>query len=147
MLPAASLSHVQLFLTPWAAYTHTHTHVYTYMYMCVHTCMYIHTCTHIYIHICICVCTYVYTTLQTPQNSLLHVRWGPFTLQHFKRNPTFPLETRKGTWHSLWNSRSYPRYSSPLETNTEFPVYVYTCIRTSRHFVNQVDNQNKELSS
>jgi len=37
------------------------------------------------------------TTPQKPKNSPLHTRWGPFTLQCFPRNPTFPLGNRKGT--------------------------------------------------
>ena len=49
------------------------------------------------------------TTPQKPRNSPLHKRWGPFTLQDFPRSPTFPLRTRKGTWYSLWNPRSFPK--------------------------------------
>ena len=46
----------------------------------------------------------------------------PLTLQHFQRKPTFPLRTWKGTRHALGNSRSFPRYPSLLERNTDFPT-------------------------
>ena len=43
-------------------------------------------------------------------------------VQCFQRKPTFPLGTWKCTWHASWNSRSFPRYPSPLERNAEFPA-------------------------
>ena len=56
-----------------------------------------------------------------PWDSPLNARWGPFPLQHLKRNPTFPLKTWNSTQHPLGNSRSYPTYPSSLERNTQFP--------------------------
>ena len=59
-------------------------------------------------------------TQEKPQDSPLNVRRGPFPEQCLQRNPTLPLETLKGTGHTLCNSGRSPRYLSPLERNTMF---------------------------
>ena len=52
------------------------------------------------------------TTREKPRGSPVIERWGPFPLQHLRRNPTFPLEIRNGTWHPLCNAKSSLTYHS-----------------------------------